>query len=184
MRVATAAAVAVGGLAVALLPLWAPTPNGHPLSVLLRAGHLLGVALLCGVALAQLLVLVLLSRLSPAADKQEQEHRHRMVALCRPVGQVAMLLIVVSGLHFAVRDWPQFRGDKLFHALFDSKMVVALVAFFSVSVFGGRSKRLEWLRKKGSSLLVACLLAVLTAVLLSVCIKYHKDGVLMMPSHE
>merc|ERR1719449_173873 len=83
--------------AVALI---APQGNGHPVSVLMRAGHLLAVAVfLGGTALMCLL---------------KGEARDRVAPSWRSLCHLLMLIIIGTGLYFAVRDWPQFRGDKLF----------------------------------------------------------------------
>ena len=75
-------------------------------------------------------------------------------------GGIAGLLL--SGLYNYIKMVPQHRGDGLWHAMVDTKIVLALGVFFIASVLVGRSKGTQKFRNNaGKWMAVAAVLGLL-----------------------
>lgn len=85
-------------------------------------------------------------------------------------------LIMGSGIYFAVRDWAQFKGDKVFHSLFGMKMLAALALFFFSAALTGRARCLQFVRDNRHRYYKLNTFLALTCIALAGAIKAHRAG--------
>lgn len=90
--------------------------------------------------------------LMPAAVKLPQVEHDTLRGLIRPKWQmivhVGILLFLLSGFYnYIAVAIPQHKGDKLYHMLVGTKILLAIVVFFIAVALTGRSKATEFLRK-------------------------------------
>ena len=90
--------------------------------------------------------------LAPAAAQLPDEHHAKLKELVMKTWKkfvhAGIALFLVSGFYnFLVVQVPLHRGDKLYHALMGTKILLALAIFFIASALVGRSKTFEGMRR-------------------------------------
>lgn len=150
-------------------------PDGHPVSLLMRWSHLASVGSLTG-GLA--LLLVLAASGDPLLDEggKKDKAERPWLAGARKLFSRSTLVCILTGLYFAVRDVPSRKGDKVFHSLFGSKMLLALLVFFLSAAVVGRASCLRFVRASRARYLRVALFAAGASALLGVLIRAHKAG--------
>lgn len=89
--------------------------------------------------------------LAPAAaqlpDDAHAKLRELIIAKWKKFIHGGIALFLVSGFYnFLVGQVPLHRGDKLYHALMGTKILLALIVFFLASAMVGRSKTFAGMR--------------------------------------
>ena len=101
-----------------------------------------------------------------AASLPDAEHaalRERLMGRWKMFVHTGVLLFLLSGFYnYLVVGLPQHRGDKLYHALLGTKIILAFVVFFVAIALTGRSKGTQVFRQKARTwLAVNVLLAAI-----------------------
>ncbi len=76
----------------------------------------------------------------PVLKDQSPELREAVRGRWKRVVHATIAGLLISGLYNYIRALPQHRGDGLWHAMVDTKIMLALGVFFLASVLAGRSK--------------------------------------------
>lgn len=98
----------------------------------------------------------------PVLKDQPQEIRHAIRGRFKKFVHGGIAGLLLSGLYNYIRMVPQHRGDGLWHAMVDGKIVLALGVFFIASVLVGRSKGTQRFRDNaGKWMTVAAVLGLL-----------------------
>ena len=86
-----------------------------------------------------------------AAGLPDAEHaalRERLMSRWKMVVHTGVLLFLLSGFYnYLAVMLPQHRGDKLYHALLGTKIILAFVVFFVAIALTGRSKGTQVFRQ-------------------------------------
>ena len=153
-----------------------PFPDGHAVSVLMRWAHIVSVSLLVG-GLGLFYALCDDPLLAPPpAGKGKQEAPERpWIGAARSMFSRATLASILTGAYFAVRDFPSHKGDRVFHSLFGTKMILALVVFFFAAATAGRARCLRFVRANRARFLRVALFAAAAATLVAGMIRAHKQ---------
>lgn len=90
--------------------------------------------------------------LSPAAaqltDDQHAKLKELVMGTWKKFVHAGIALFLVSGFYnFIVVQIPAHKGDKLYHALLGTKILLALGMFFIASALVGRSRAFEGMRR-------------------------------------
>ena len=90
--------------------------------------------------------------LAPAAaqlsDAEHQKLKELVMKTWKKFVHAGILLFLASGFYnYLVVQAPHHQGDKLYHALMGSKILLALGMFFIASALVGRSKTFEGMRR-------------------------------------
>lgn len=109
--------------------------------------------------------------LAPAAaqlsDAEHQKLKELVMKTWKKFVHAGIVLFLVSGFYnFIVVQVPLHRGDKLYHALMGTKILLALAIFFIASALVGRSKTFEGMRR--NSKLWQSVLLLLAAVVVGI----------------
>ena len=98
----------------------------------------------------------------PALKDQSQELKEAVRGRWKKFVHAAIAGLLLSGIINYVRAVPDHRGDGLWHAMVDTKIILALGVFFIVSVLAGRSKGTQKFRDNAAKwTTIAILLGVL-----------------------
>ncbi len=103
--------------------------------------------------------------LAPAAatlpDAEHTALRERVIGTWKRFVHIGILLFLLSGFYnYLAVALPNHKGDKLYHALMGTKIILAFVVFFIASALVGKSAGLQKIRdKRNTWLLVLILLA-------------------------
>jgi uncharacterized membrane protein len=114
--------------------------------------------------------------LLPAAQSLPQaEHdqlRARVVGRWRIFVMAGITLFLLSGFYnYVAVSIPKHHGDKLYHALLGTKILIAFGVFFLASVLVGRSARFERLRQERNKWLLLLIVLSFAIVLISSFLK-------------
>jgi uncharacterized membrane protein len=114
--------------------------------------------------------------LLPAAESLPQaEHeqlRGRVMARWKLFVMAGIALFLLSGFYnYVAVSIPKHHGDKAYHALMGTKILIAFGVFFLASVLVGRSARFEPLRRERKKWLLILLALAFTIVLISSFLK-------------
>lgn len=109
--------------------------------------------------------------LAPAAaqlsDAEHQKLKELVMATWKKFVHAGIVLFLASGFYnFLVVQVPLHRGDKLYHALMGTKILLALGIFFIASALVGRSKTFEGMRR--NSKLWQSVLLLLAAIVVGI----------------
>ena len=98
----------------------------------------------------------------PVLKNQPQELRDAIRGRFKKFVHGGIAGLLLSGLYNYIKMVPQHRGDGLWHAMVDTKIVLALGVFFIGSVLVGRSKGTQKFRDNaGKWMAVAVVLGLL-----------------------
>lgn len=125
--------------------------------------------------------------LMPAAEQlPESEHqalRERVLGRWKWIVMLGVLLLLISGLYnYVVVGLPQHRGDKLYHPVMGTKILLALCVFFLAAALTGRSAALEPIRRNAKRWLSVLILLALTVVALAGYLKVVRKPTLERPA--
>ena len=101
--------------------------------------------------------------LGPAArqtltDEAHDQLRVGVVARWKKFVHGGIALFLASGIYNYVNLIPDHKGDKIWHMLVGTKILIALVIFFLASALVGRSKTFDGLRKNRAKWLTVIVL--------------------------
>ena len=147
------------------------------LVVVLRWLHLLAAVLLAGG------ILFWCCMLRPAASELDEATatslRQRVASRFSKVVMLAILLLLVSGLINFIRinrSLPADANKMLYHGLFGTKFLLALVVFFLASVLSGRSHAFDKLRANGKTWWGLTATLAVAIILISGVMRVYRDG--------
>jgi uncharacterized membrane protein len=111
---------------------------------------------------------VLLPAAAPLPQADHDALRERIMVRWRKYVMAGIALFLLSGFYnYLVVATPQHRGDKAYHALMGTKIVIAFGVFFLASVLVGRSARFEPLRRDRKKWLMVLIALAFVIVLIS-----------------
>ena len=98
----------------------------------------------------------------PVLKDQSQELKEAVRGRWKRFVHAAIAGLLLSGVYNYVRAFPMHSGDGLWHAMVDTKIILALGVFFIASVLAGRSKGTQKFRDNaGKWTTIAILLGLL-----------------------
>ena len=98
----------------------------------------------------------------PVLKDQSQELKEAVRGRWKRFVHAAIAGLLLSGVYNYVRAIPLHKGDGLWHAMVDTKIILALGVFFIASVLAGRSKGTQKFRDNaGKWTTIAILLGLL-----------------------
>ena len=93
---------------------------------------------------------------------QHDQLRDQLMSRWKKFVMIGIALFLVSGFYNYFRAMPVHKGDKLYHPLIGTKILLSLGVFFLASVLVGRSPKFEKMREqRGKWLAVTILLSAL-----------------------
>ena len=122
--------------------------------------------------------------LGPAAaqlpDAEHAKLKELVMKTWKKFVHIGIVLFLASGFYnYLVVQAPNHKGDKLYHALMGTKILLALAIFFFASALVGRSKAFEGMRKNAK--LWQTILVILAAVVVGISgylkVALSKSGV-------
>lgn len=119
--------------------------NLFPLDVLSRILHVAVAIVLVGGTVFMRFILMPAAKELPEAEHDQL--RQRLLARWKRVVHSGITILLVSGLFNYIQQRPNHAGDKLYHALLGTKMLLALLVFFIASALVGRSAAFEKMRQ-------------------------------------
>ena len=109
--------------------------------------------------------------LAPAAaqlpDVEHQKVKELVMKTWKKFVHAGITLFLASGFYnYLVVQAPNHKGDKLYHALMGTKILLALGIFFFASALVGRSKSFEGMRKNAKlwQLVIIILAAIIVGI--------------------
>ena len=109
--------------------------------------------------------------LAPAAaqlpDVEHQKLKELVMKTWKKFVHAGITLFLASGFYnYLVVQAPNHKGDKLYHALMGTKILLALGIFFFASALVGRSKSFEGMRKNAKlwQLVIIILAAIIVGI--------------------
>lgn len=115
--------------------------------------------------------LVLLPSLKLLDDEQRDRLTDGIRGRWKRFVHGGIALFLISGFYNYYRAIPNHDGDGLYHALVGTKMLLALIVFFSASVLVGRSAKFEKWRQQPQFILRAMIVLSLLIVAISGFLK-------------
>lgn len=110
---------------------------------------------------------VLLPAASQLAEDEHTKLKGLVMARWKKFVHIGIVLFLASGLYnYLAIQAPAHQGQKLYHALVGTKILISLVIFFLASALVGRSKTFEGMR--GNSKLWQNVIIVLAAVVVGI----------------
>jgi uncharacterized membrane protein len=109
--------------------------------------------------------------LMPAAaalpDAEHDALRQRVMGRWKKFVMIGIALFLISGFYnYIAVAIPQHKGDKLYHPLIGTKILLAFAVFFLASALTGRSAAFEGIRKNNKKwLLITIILAALVVAI-------------------
>lgn len=119
--------------------------------------------------------------LMPAAaelpDDQHEALRGRVMGRWKKFVMIGIALFLISGFYnYIVVSIPKHKGDKLYHPLIGTKILLAFVVFFIASALTGRAAAFEGIRKNAKKWLLILILLAFTIVCISGVLKVAVPG--------
>lgn len=108
--------------------------------------------------------------LHPAAKQLSTDEHDRLRGLIntswKKIIHVGIVLFLISGFYNYMQAIPKHVGDKLYHPLLGTKILIALVIFFIASALVGRSAKFEFMRRNRPKwmMVVVLLAAIVVAI--------------------
>ena len=138
--------------------------NLFPLDVLSRFLHVAVAIVLVGGTV--FMRFILMPAAKPLPEAEHDQLRQRLMARWKRVVHGGIAVLLLSGIFNYMQQRPNHAGDKLYHALLGTKMLLALVVFFIASVLVGRSPTFEKMRQNRAKWmgLVVLLSAVIVGI--------------------
>ena len=110
-----------------------------------------------------------------AAELPDAEHealRERVMARWKRFVMIGIGLFLVSGFYnYLVVALPNHKGDKLYHPLIGTKILLALGVFFLASALTGRAAAFEGIRKNSKKWLLVMIALAAAVVAISGVLK-------------
>lgn len=107
----------------------------------------------------------------PALKDQSQELKEAVRGRWKRFVHVAIAGLLLSGIYNYIRALPLHKGDGLWHAMVDTKIILALGVFFIASVLAGRSKGTQKFRDNAAKWTTIAILLGLLIVAMSGIVK-------------
>lgn len=126
------------------------------------------IVLVGGTAFMRLVLMPVANQLPTDAHDQL---RSGLMARWKRFVHGGIALFLLSGFYNYMKLMGSHKGDKLWHALVGTKILLALVVFFLASALVGKSKAFEGLRQKRALWMSILLLLALTIVAISSFLK-------------
>jgi uncharacterized membrane protein len=115
---------------------------------------------------------VLLPAAEPLPQAEHDQLRARVMGRWKIFVMAGIALFLLSGFYnYVAVSIPKHHGDKAYHALMGTKILIAFGVFFLASVLVGRSARFEPLRRERKKWLLILLALAFTIVLISSFLK-------------
>ncbi|MEJ7595814.1 MAG: hypothetical protein WKF77_30245 [Planctomycetaceae bacterium] len=103
----------------------------------------------------------------PALKDQSPELKEAVRGRWKRFVHAAIAGLLISGIYNYVRAIPLHKGDGLWHAMVDTKIILALGVFFIASVLAGRSKGTQKFRDNAARWTTIAILLGLIIVAMS-----------------
>ena len=103
----------------------------------------------------------------PVLKDQSQELKEAVRGRWKRFVHAAIAGLLLSGLYNYLKAFPLHRGDGLWHAMVDTKIILALGVFFIASVLAGRSKGTQKFRDNAAKWTTIAILLGLLIVAMS-----------------
>lgn len=140
-----------------------------PVDVLSRVTHVgTAIVLVGGVSFLRFVALPAMNSLPP---ELVEGFRDQIVSRWKRFVHAGIALFLISGFYNFFRAMPHHKGDKLYHALLGTKILIAFAAFFFASALVGRSKSFAAMRRNASQWLTVVLLLSVIIVAISGVVK-------------
>lgn len=107
----------------------------------------------------------------PVLQNQSQELKDAVRGRWKRFVHAAIAGLLLSGIYNYIKAFPLHRGDGLWHAMVDTKIVLALGVFFLASVLVGRSKGTQKFRDNAAQWTTISILLGLLIVAMSGLVK-------------
>ena len=91
--------------------------------------------------------LIVMPAAAELPDDEHTEFKGRIIKRWKMFVHVGILLFLMSGFYNYMRAIPLHKGQKLYHPLIGTKILLAFVIFFLASALVGRSPKFEGMRK-------------------------------------
>ncbi len=113
----------------------------------------------------------------PALKDQSQELKEAVRGRWKRFVHAAIGGLLISGLYNYVKGLPLHRKDGLWHAMVDTKILLALGVFFIASVLAGRSKGTQKFRDNAAKwTTIAILLGLLIVAMSGIAKVYYSKA--------
>jgi len=110
----------------------------------------------------------------PVLKNESQELREAVRGRWKRFVHAAIAGLLISGIYNYVRAVPGHRGDGLWHAMVDTKIILALGVFFIASVLAGRSRGTQKFRDNAAKwTTIAILLGLLIVAMSGIAKVYY-----------
>ena len=103
----------------------------------------------------------------PVLKDQSQELKEAVRGRWKRFVHAAIAGLLLSGLYNYLKAFPLHRGDGLWHAMVDTKIILAMGVFFIASVLAGRSKGTQKFRDNAAKWTTIAILLGLLIVAMS-----------------
>ncbi len=113
----------------------------------------------------------------PVLKDQSHELREAVRGRWKRFVHLAIAGLLLSGIYNYLRAFPQHKGDGLWHAMVDTKIILALGVFFIASVLAGRSKGTQTFRDNAAKwTTIAILLGLLIVAMSGIAKVYYSKS--------
>ena len=121
----------------------------------------------------------------PVLKDQSQELKEAVRGRWKRFVHAAIAGLLLSGLYNYLKAFPLHRGDGLWHAMVDTKIILALGVFFIASVLAGRSKGTQKFRDNAAKwTTIAILLGLLIVAMSGIAKVVGSKGKTIDPTTE
>ena len=121
----------------------------------------------------------------PVLKDQSQELKEAVRGRWKRFVHAAIAGLLLSGLYNYLKAFPLHRGDGLWHAMVDTKIILALGVFFIASVLAGRSKGTQKFRDNAAKwTTIAILLGLLIVAMSGIAKVVGSKGKTIDPATE
>jgi uncharacterized membrane protein len=111
-----------------------------------------------------------------AAALPDEEHtalRQRVMGRWKKFVMIGIALFLISGFYnYLVVARPKHEGDKLYHPLIGTKILLAFAVFFLASALTGRSAAFEGIRRNNKKWLLVTIVLAAIVVAISGVLKF------------
>ena len=136
------------------------------LPVLLRWGHVGAAIVVIGGAVFMRFALLPAAKQLP--EDVHNDLRERVMENWRKIVGISILLLLLTGIgnYYLAMQTDRVSGNKLYHPLMGTKILLAMAVFFLASALSGRAKAMEGIRQKAGLWLVINILlaAIIVAI--------------------
>ncbi len=118
---------------------------------------------------------VLAPAAAPLTHAEHESLRERLMNRWKRIVHLGILLFLLSGFYnYLVVALPQHKGDKLYHPLMGTKIILAFVVFFIGSALVGKSAGLQKIRDKRNTWLAVMVVLAMIIVAIAGFLKMRK----------